>query len=378
MTTTNALLAAMAAACLASACADVQGTEVKPARPVKVQAATPAAAADGVRYSAAIEPFEQVALAFKASGYIESVLRRAGVDGRLRTAQPGDLIARGTVLARVRESEYRERVNQGGAQIAEVEASMEKARLDLDRARTLFAAESLTKPELDAAQASYDASRAKLQGARAELELAATALRDSALVAPSSGVLLERKIELGSLVASGSVGFVIGDISAVKARFGIPDAMMQAVTLGDRLDLVVDGASSGSFVGRITAIAPVADPESRVFDVEVTIPNADSRLRPGMIGTVTVQAGAANADRTPQPSVPLTAIVRSKSGASQYAAFTIERRGDIDIARLRDVELGDVVGNAIVLKNGLAIGEKVIVSGASLLVDGEPVRVIQN
>ena len=113
MTTTNALLAAMAAACLASACADVQGTEVKPARPVKVQAATPAAAADGVRYSAAIEPFEQVALAFKASGYIESVLRRAGVDGRLRTAQPGDLIARGTVLARVRESEYRERVNQG-------------------------------------------------------------------------------------------------------------------------------------------------------------------------------------------------------------------------------------------------------------------------
>jgi multidrug efflux system membrane fusion protein len=377
VTTINTVLSAIAAGCLATACADVQGTEVKPARPVKVQAATPAAGADSVRYSAAIEPFEQVALAFKASGYVDNVLRRAGVDGRLRTAQPGDLITRGTVLARVRESEYRERVNQGGAQIAEVEASMEKARLDLDRARTLFAAESLTKPELDAAQASYDATRAKLQGARAELELASTALRDSALVAPSSGVLLERKIEVGSLVASGSVGFVLGDISAVKARFGIADAMTPAVKLGDRLDLVVDGPSGGSFVGRITAIAPAADPESRVFDVEVTIPNIDSRLRPGMIGTVTVQAGAGQAQPTPQPSVPLTAIVRSKSGDGQYAAFTIERRGDTDIARLRDVELGDVIGNGIVLKKGLAIGEKVIISGASLLVDGEPVRVIQ-
>ena len=88
MTTIKSMMAAMAAACLAAACAEVQGTEVKPARPVKVQAATAAAPADGVRYSAAIEPFEQVSVAFKASGYVDDVLRRPGVDGRLRTAQP--------------------------------------------------------------------------------------------------------------------------------------------------------------------------------------------------------------------------------------------------------------------------------------------------
>ena len=103
MTTIKSMMAAMAAACLAAACAEVQGTEVKPARPVKVQAATAAAPADGVRYSAAIEPFEQVSVAFKASGYVDDVLRRPGVDGRLCTAQPGDLVSRGTVLARVRD-----------------------------------------------------------------------------------------------------------------------------------------------------------------------------------------------------------------------------------------------------------------------------------
>ena len=89
--TTKSILAAVAAGCLASACANVQGTERKPVRPVKVQAVSEAPAPDGVRYSAAIEPYEQVSLAFKASGYVDSMLRRAGVDGRLRTAQPGDL-----------------------------------------------------------------------------------------------------------------------------------------------------------------------------------------------------------------------------------------------------------------------------------------------
>ena len=152
--------------------------------------------------------------------------------------------------------------------------------------------------------------------------------------------------------------------------------MMSSVTLGEALDLVVDGPGGGRFAGQVTAIAPAADPESRVFDVEVTIPNKDSRLRPGMIGTVTVRTAPLAAVSEPQPTVPLTAIVRSKAGAGQYAAFTIERHGDTDIARLRDVELGDVIGNGIVIRKGVGVGESVIVSGASLLVDGEPVRVI--
>ena len=92
-------------------------------------------------------------LAFKATGYVDDLLRRSGADGRFRAAQPGDRVTKGTVLARVRETDYRDRVNQGRARLAEAEASLVKARLDLERARTLFDAESLTKPDLDAAQA---------------------------------------------------------------------------------------------------------------------------------------------------------------------------------------------------------------------------------
>jgi multidrug efflux system membrane fusion protein len=378
MTTVRSVLTICVAAGLITGCSTRRVAETKPPRPVKAQAVTAAAVSGGIRYSAAIEPFEQVPLAFKSAGYVETILRRPGVDGRMRVAQAGDLVTRGTVLARVRETDYREQVNSGQARIAETEAGLQKAKLDLDRAKALFAADSLTKPDLDGAQASYDSYQARLAGARAEVELASTALRDTQLIAPVSGVLLERKIEVGSLVGSGSVGFVIGDINAVKAKFGIPDGMIQALTLGDPIELRVEAIAGSRFEGRVTAIAPVADATSRVFNVEVTIPNHDGRLRPGMIGTVAVQPiHTAMADATRgRPTVPLTAIVKAKTGSNDYAAFTVERNGEVEVARMRRVSLGDVVGNAVIVEKGLRLGERVIVTGASLVVDGEPVRVI--
>src|SRR4051812_33085124 len=151
MKTKMVVLAVLAGATLSVGCSKAQGLEAKPARPVKAQAVAPAPPQAGVRYSATIEPFDQVPLAFKASGYITDLLQRSGADARLRAIQPGDRVGRGTVLARVHDVEYRERVNQGRAKLSEGEASLTRARRDLERARILFAADSLTKPDLDAA-----------------------------------------------------------------------------------------------------------------------------------------------------------------------------------------------------------------------------------
>jgi RND family efflux transporter MFP subunit len=382
----TAVLTTAAAACLAGACSTVEGTEARPvlgveareakaATPVKAEEVALAAPEGAIRYSAAIEAFAEVPLAFKSAGYVDDVLRRSGADGRMRIVQAGDAVARGTVLARVRETEYRQRVSQGRARLSEAEAGLEKARRDLDRARLLFASESLTRPDLDAAQAAFDAGRARVDAATADLELATTSLHDTALVAPASGILLERRVETGSLAGTGTVAFVLGDVSAVKARFGIPDAMLASLTPGERIDLVVEALAGTGFEGRVTKIAPAADPQSRVFDVEVTIPNPDGRLRPGMIGSVAVGARRAGV-AAEVPTLPLTAIVRSTGGAGDYAAFVVERRGDADVARLRPVQLGEVIGNAVAVTGGISPGERVIVTGASLLVDGETVRLI--
>ncbi len=339
-----------AALIAASGCTTrVQTADVKPPRPVKVQQATLAPAEGGIRYSATIEAFQTVPLAFKSSGYIDHVVERPGADGRRRVAQAGDKVTKGTTLAHVRDADYRERLIQGKAKLSEADAALTKARLDLDRAKTLFAAESLTKPDLDAAQANFDAAQARVAAARADIELASSALRDTALVAPANGVLLERKIEIGSLVSAGSVGFVLGDVSAVKARFGIPDGMIQAIKLGDPISVTVDAIAGVPFTGRVTALAPAADPQSRVFDVEVTIPNADRHAAPrhdrrGPRSTAPHTAAAAaeanfGADGSAERRRP-----RAWRYASLRRCSSWKRQGDTDVARLRRVELGDVDG----------------------------------
>jgi RND family efflux transporter MFP subunit len=374
MTKSISILAVVAAASLASACAKVEGVEAKAARPVKTQIVAMAPAPSGIRYSATIDAFQEVPLAFKASGYVDDLIQRKGADGRQRAAQAGDQVSRGTVLARVHDADYQEKVNQGRAKLAEGEASLRKAQLDLERAKTLFAADSLIKPELDSAQANFDSAQARVTSARADIELALSALRDCTMVSPATGILLERKIEVGTLVGVGTVGFVLGDVSAVKARFVIPDSAIATVKLGETIGVLVDAVAEKTFTGRITSVAPTADPQSRVFDVEVTIPNADGRLRPGMIGTVALGTRAAP---VAQPLiVPLSAVVKSAIDSDKYALMVVEQKGDVEIARLRTVELGDVMGNGVAVTQGVASGERVVVTGASLLVDGDPVRVI--
>jgi RND family efflux transporter MFP subunit len=390
MRTWFVVVAMTAGASLAAGCTKVQGREAKPARPVTIHAVAAAPAPAAIRYSATIEPFQQVPLAFKGSGYVDTVVIRKGADGRPRVAQPGDHVAKGLVLARVREADYRERVTQAQAKFNEGDASLRKAKLDLDRASALFAAESLTKPDLDAAQAAYDGAQARMLATRADIELAQIALRDTELVAPASGVLLERRIEIGTLVGAGTIGFVLGDVSSVKAHFGIPDMMIHAVALGDRIDVAIEAAGA-VFSGRVTALAPAADSESRVFDVEVTIPNADGRLRPGMIGTVGVgnPAPSVPAGSPARLTIPLSAVVKASPALSEssstraegvagpgYAVLVVERQPDGEVARLRPVELGDVTGNGVEVVKGVSAGERVIVSGASLVADGDRVRVM--
>jgi RND family efflux transporter MFP subunit len=379
-TRTAAIAAAFTIAGVAagtSACTRVDGAEPTPPRPVKVMAATAVAAPAGTRYSATIEPFQQLALAFKAAGYVDHLAIRPGADGRARVAQAGDRIARGTVLARVRVDDYRERVGQARARLAESQAGVVKARADLDRATSLFASQSLTRPDLDAAQAAFDGAAARLAGARAEVELAESALRDCALVAPATGVLVERKIEVGTLVGTGSVGFTLADIAAVKARFGVPDSMVGATTIGSPIDVTVDGVAGRTFAGRVTAVAPVADSQSRVFDVEVTIPNAEGALRPGMIGTVALgPAVSAGPGSRGLPVVPLGAIVKPAGTGQDYVVLVVEPAAGGDVARLRRIGLGDVIGNSVAVVRGLALGERIVVTGAGLLTDGDPVRVI--
>src|SRR5262245_24229544 len=349
--------------------------EKAPARPVRVEKVASEVPPTGLRYSATIQPYEQVALAFKVGGYVREVRQLPGPDGRLRNLQAGDAVSRGTVLARITPADYQERVNQARAQVGEAEAGLSKARADAARAESLYVDKALTRPDYDAATANLSAATARAEGARAQLETAQISLADTTLVAPSDGVVLSRSVEVGALSGVGTVGLTLAGLTQVKAVFGVPDLLVQRVQIGTPLRVTTDAYGHTEFPGRVTAVSPAADAQSRVFSVEVTIPNPDRRLKAGMIGTVEVASAGGSEIPPGSLTVPVAAIVKSTRSAV-YAVFVAEGSDDAAVVRSRDVSLGPISGNRVAVDTGLKLGDRVIVSGASLLVDGDRVRVI--
>jgi RND family efflux transporter MFP subunit len=380
------------------------GEEVyeKPPIPVRIHAMEASSLNGGLRYSANIKPHTQVDLAFKVGGYVHEIHQMKGADGRPRLMQEGDHVTKGTILARLRASDYLVKRNQAQSQQAEAQATIqqaksqqaeaqanfEQAKLDFDRAANLFASQSLTKSDYDAAKARLDMAQAKVDTARAQLQQAGAkragaaeqreeteiALQDSALKTPMDAVVLKRNIEVGTLVNPGMVGFVLADTSSVKAVFGVPDMVVERLKVGKALAVTTEAIPGVEFRGQITSLAPAADPSSRVFDVELTIPNQRDQLKSGMITAVSLGNEVAP---VPYVSVPLTAVVRPAGSQTDYAVFIVdEQAGGKPVARLRKVSLGQVVGSSVAVTDGLNVGDQVIVTGATLVSDGQPVRVM--
>jgi multidrug efflux system membrane fusion protein len=156
--------------------------------------------------------------------------------------------------------------------------------------------------------------------------------------------------------------------------FGVPDTELEALRLGSRQSVTAEAFRGRDFEGRITRIAPMADPKSRVFEVEITIPNPDEELKPGMIAALKLNEMALG--KTAVTVLPLNAVIRSPGHSGRFAVFVVDEKVGPPVARLREVELGEFLGNQVPIEAGLADGERVVVMGASLVSDGEPVQVI--
>ena len=368
-------------------------TVATPVRLSPVETYTPI---QGQQYSASILPNRQVNLAFKMNGFVESIHQVRGADGRTHSVDLGDIVKAGTVLAQVRSKDYELQVSQvkgqaeqareagqtASAQLAQAEAAAAKANQDYQRADALFKKTSLTKSDYDAAKANYDGTRAQVEAARSQVQASAgtvnaaqaalgtatLALHDTSLVAPFTGTVVQRSIEVGTLAGPSVVAFVLADISSVKATFGVPDITVAHLKKGSKLSIYAEAFPNRQFQGFVSTIAAVADSSTRSFQVEVTVPNGHALLRPGMIASLDVGGSPVS---TPVTVAPLNAVVRDAGGSSQFAVMVV----DHGVARQRPVILGQTYGDRIAVK-GVEAGTSVVSSGATFVRDGDAVKVI--
>lgn len=373
MTTFRTVLLVVGTAVVQSATSGCHSKEQyeKPLTPVMIADLRRQAVDLTLHYSAVIEEETRLNLAFRVGGYVTSLATVGG-----RPIEDGDRVTAGTVLAMVKPEDYQARVGQAQSQLADATAARVLATQALARAEVLFASRSLTKPELDQAKAAVESIEAKVAGARSLIDEAQLSQADTSLRTPMSGVVLKRLVELGSLVGPGTPGFVLADTRTVSVVIGVPDTMLTMFPLKSVAKVQTEALADRRYVGRVTAIAPAADPRSRLFEVKLTLANADGALKPGMVATVEVTDGRAGQGVATAESlvVPLSSVVRAPGGGGGYAVFIIEERDGRVIARLRPIQLGRLLGNEIAVTSGLTGTERVITHGASIVTDGERVN----
>lgn len=345
----------------------------KPPIPVKVQAVEASLPETALRYSASLVPREQVDLAFKVGGYVQDILKLPGADGVVRDVQKGDKISKGTVLAALRESDYQVRLNQARSALEESRASLAQAVREFERAERLLQADVMAKNDYDRAKEKLDLAKARVSGAESQVEEAKIQLQDAVIKSPLDCLVVSRLLERGSLVGPGTKAFVLADLSSVKAVFGVPDYVLKLVKPGDNLTTTVEALHNREFGGVVTAISPSADPRSRVFEVEITIANDDLQLRDGMIAAVSLSGKRAEAT---VPVVPLQSVVRPPGDPQGFMVYVLEETDARPIARGRKVKIGSVHGNKVVVTEGLAVGERIITRGATVVYDNAIVTII--
>ena len=285
-------------------------------------------------------------------GTVRAKLRaviEAKVSGRVEqfAVVAGQRVQTGELLVQIDAGEVRARLDQALA-------VREQADNDLKRFTTLLQQEAVTRSEFDAVQA-------RQRIAQASVKEAETVLGYTRVTAPFDAVITRKWADVGDLAAPGKPLLEMEDPANLRFEANIPEALIQKVETGGKLRVRVASVDR-ELVGTVAEIAPSSDPNSRTFLAKLDLP-ANPALRAGQFGRAAVPIGELSALR-----VPAGAIVQR---GQMELVFTVVN----DHAQLRLVKTGKRLGDEIELVSGVQAGEKVVVEGATELLDGQPVQV---
>ncbi len=267
-------------------------------------------------------------------------------------ADVGDKLRAGAVLARI-DDELKL------ASFRAAEAALEKARRDQARFETLVEQKSATAAELEGVRLAFKAAEAQHMAARRQYQ-------DCEIKTPIAGEVASRFVNVGSTVGPGTPIAEVVDLSKLKIVLSVAEKEAYALRAGDPASVSLDVYPGRPFPGSIRSIGAKAD-DGHTFPVEVNLDNSAERpLRAGLFARVKL---------APQSGRDVLAIPREALAGSIRVPTVFVVEGGI--ARLRTIVLGDESGDFLEVREGLAEGDKVVISGQGNLKDGTAVSVIE-
>lgn len=305
------------------------------------------------RLEVAPAQYREVALTYSADGLVEATRQStvsAQIGGRVREVlfDVGDRVSKGQVILRIDEREAVQALAVSQAQLLQAQANMQNAKSAYERARQLFAQKFISQAALDKAQADYKVALAQAAASEAGAGQASLAHGYTAVIAPYSGAVAARLVEVGEMVMPGKplmTGFDPAEmrvlVSVPQDRLGEVDARSEVKVEIPSLKRWVDAAS--------LTVQPVADARTHSTQARVYLRKNESGIYPGMFVRVHFLVGKAN-----KLVIPASAVLRR---SEVVAVYVVDENGGV---QLRQVRLGETVPDgAVEVLAGLNPGENV-------------------
>lgn len=233
-----------------------------------------------------IDPIEKVEVKSKASGEIIEL-----------PIEEGDMVQRGDLIARLDRRTAQNDYDQAAADYSVAEVTVRQRQRELDRLETLFANKLASESELDNAKLAYEEANSRMVRAKAALSTSDERLRDTEIRSPIDGVILERPVEIGQIISSGTTTVTGGTLLCTVANMGqvyvvaaVDETDIGKVSTGLPAFITPDAYPDTKLKGTVERIAPKSKVEQNVtvFEVTALVDNSDRLLKSGMNSTVEV------------------------------------------------------------------------------------------
>jgi len=300
--------------------------------------------AQKIEYTASLLPFEEINYAPAAPGRIDQI-----------NVEVGTRVNKGTVIARM------DRTNLNNAS-----EQLQSARSNFMRMDTLHKLNSISDAQWEAAQTQYEMAKTNVD----------FLVKNTTLVSPINGIVTGKYFQSGELysgvpnTAAGKAAIVtLMQINPLKAKINISERYYPLIKLGMKAAIGVDIFAEKTFQGVVFRIYPTISSDTRTFPVELTIPNSDEKLRPGMFARVSLDLGEATAI-----VVPATALVKQE-GTNNHFVFIA---GKDNVAHKIEVEIGTRFDDKMeIISEKVKEGDQIIIAGQNKLMEGSHISVVK-
>ena len=296
-----------------------------------------------------VRPIDRIELKSKASGEVIQL-----------PIEVGDRVEKAALIAKLDQVEERAALAQAGADLDIARAELDLAEKNFARRQQLFNSNVISKEVQDQTTLDLAVARSKLVQADTALERARERLEDTVITAPVGGVILQKYVESGQIIASGvsnvGGGTPIADIANMRNVYieaGIDEIDIGKIAVGQKAAIRAEAYPEHRYEGEVVRIAPEARVEQNVtlFDVVIEVANTDVNLKSGMNTTVEIVI----VDEPDVLTIPVAALQRDRTVPGGPAAAVLVKQGEDYVAR--EIRTGRSDHRVIEVLEGLADGE---------------------